>query len=452
MPDLFEKSRQKRRDKVLPLAAKLRPAELDEMVGQTHLLSAGSPLRLLIENDLLGSAILFGPPGCGKTSVARLIEARTRRHFVSINAVSAGVPQVRQIIADAKNLLEQTGCGTLLFIDEIHRFNRAQQDILLPDVESGLITILGVTTQNPFFAINAPLISRCRLFEFKALSVAEIRIVITRAIDRWNAGAGTDEHASRKVTLPGDALECLANQSDGDARRAVSTLETAIQLASVRTRGELVLTTSDISEAQQVRPVYFDPTGDEHYDVISAMIKSIRGSDPDAAIYWLAKLLVVSEDVRFIARRIAIAASEDIGNAQPAALSIVASMVQMVEFLGMPEARIPLAQAVIYLACSEKSNSAIVAIDSAMEAVRKGMSLPVPEHLRDSHYPGSAQLGHTGYKYPHDYPGAWVEQEYMGADGQYYFPTDRGVEKRFAEFLAQRAKNVTTASDDGGGS
>lgn len=450
MPDLFEKNRQQRRDKVLPMAARLRPTGLGDLVGQTHLLASGSPLRLLIENDLLGSAILFGPPGCGKTSVARLIEAQTRRHFVSINAVAAGIPQVRQIIADAKSLLEQTGCGTLLFIDEIHRFNRSQQDILLPDVESGLITILGVTTQNPFFAINAPLISRCRLFEFKVLSQDEIAAVIMRAVQQWNADSLTKDHTPRNVTVLPDALEWAAAQSDGDARRAISTLETAIQLAGVRTSGKITLTTADMMEAQQVRPVYFDSTGDEHYDIISALIKSIRGSDPDAAIYWLAKLLVVSEDVRFIARRIAIAASEDIGNAQPAALSIVAAMVQMVEFLGMPEARIPLAQTVIYLACSEKSNSAIIAIDSAMDAVRNGPAKSVPPHLRDSHYPGASELGHTGYLYPHDFPDGWVQQAYMYPARQFYFPTDRGAEKRFAEFLSQKKKNTTMASGEGG--
>ncbi len=441
MSDLFETHRQQRREKVLPLAAKLRPSTLDDFVGQEHLLAQGAPLRLLIENDSLGSAILFGPPGCGKTSVARLIQARTRRKFVSINAVSAGIPQVREIIADAKTLLEQTGCGTILFIDEIHRFNRAQQDILLPDVESGVITILGVTTQNPFFAINAPLISRCRLFEFKALTTADIAAVIRQALSQLHDRTIDNHHP---VILADDALELLASQSDGDARRALSTLETALELANLRAKENTPLTAADIREAQQVRPIYFDPTGDEHYDITSALIKSIRGSDPDAAIYWLAKLLVASQDVRFIARRIAIAASEDIGNAQPAALSIAAAMVQMVEFLGMPEARIPLAQTVIYLACSEKSNSAICAIDAAMDAVRNGTSIPVPPHLRDTHYAGAAQRGHTGYLYPHDYPDGWVDQDYLGSKLQFYFPTDRGVEKRFAELLARRRNKPDT--------
>jgi putative ATPase len=449
MADLFETSRQQRREKVLPLAARLRPSTLADFIGQGHLLGTGAPLRLLIENDSLGSAILFGPPGCGKTSIARLIQACTRRKFVSINAVSAGVPQVREIIAGARALLEQTGCGTILFIDEIHRFNRAQQDILLPDVESGVISILGVTTQNPFFAINAPLISRCRLFQFNALTQEEIAAVIRQAIHRCNAGG---PETADGIQLTDEALQFLASQSDGDARRALSTLETAIELAVLREKTSCSLTVDDIREARQVRPIHFDPTGDEHYDLTSALIKSIRGSDPDAAIYWLAKLLVASSDVRFIARRIAIAASEDIGNAQPAALAMVAAMVQLVEFLGMPEARIPLAQTVIYLACSEKSNSAISAIDSAMEAVRNGPAIAVPPHLRDAHYAGAAQLGHTGYRYPHDNPGGWVEQVYLPGDYHFYFPTGRGVEARFAEFLARRDDKTKPANRTDGAS
>jgi putative ATPase len=438
--DLFGDVRKKHFGRVAPLAVRMRPRTLDEFVGQEHFLGPGKLLRRMLEADRLTSVIFYGPPGTGKTTLAQLVATYTKSHFEQVNAAAVGVKEVRQILDDAKERLANTGQRTVLFLDEIHRFNRAQQDILLPDVEAGLVLLVGATTENPFFAVNSPLISRSQIFQFSPISEEDIRKLIKRAIEDTERGFG-----KLKIQIDREAIDLWATMSDGDARRALMALEVAVlsQLSEHRGGEEfaaqaaspLIRINLDVAEQSiQRKAIVYDGTGDEHYDAASALIKSMRGSDPDAAVYWLARMLEAGEDPRFIARRIAILASEDIGNADPQAIQVASAAFDIVEKVGLPEARITLSQAAIYMATAPKSNASYVAIESALKDVREGRTLPVPKHLRDTHYSGSKRLGHgKGYQYAHDHPGGYVEQDYLGVDKTYYEPTDRGYEAEIAD-------------------
>ena len=426
---LFEASEEANRRSAQPLAARMRPEALDEFVGQRHFLGEGKLLRRLLKADRLGSVIFYGPPGTGKTTLARLLAAESRSHFQQLSAVTSGVRELRQILTQACDRLSASGQRTLLFIDEMHRFNKAQQDVLLPDVEEGVVILVGVTTENPFFTINSPLVSRSRVFQFQPLSVEEIKTLLRRALADQRRGLGR-----REIHMHDDALEFLAEVSDGDARRAISALEVG---ALSSDESPLEFTRRLAEESVQRKAIGYDRDGDTHYDTISALIKSIRGSDPDAALYWLARMLEGGEDVRFLARRIVILASEDVGNADPAALPLAVAAAHACELVGLPECQLNLAQAVTYLACAPKSNAATVGIGEARRDVREGRVLPVPVHLRDSHYPGAKRLGHgEGYQYAHDHPDAVAAQDYLGIEREYYRPVDRGFEQQLAERLA----------------
>jgi putative ATPase len=426
--NLFAQSEQRHRDSARPLAARMRPVSLDEFAGQSHVLGEGKLLRRMLDADRIGSMIFYGPPGTGKTTLAELIARHTRRQFERLNATTSGVREVREVLQAAADRLAADGTRTVVFIDELHRFSRSQQDILLPDVESGTISLIGATTANPFFALVAPLISRSQVFEFRELEASDLRQLLQRALQDRERGLAT--HA---VQVDDDALDQIIALSDGDARRALTALEIAVLSVAATTRHVDV---SVAAESLQRRVIRFDPAGDDHYDLASALIKSLRGSDPDASLYWLARMLESGEDPRFIARRLVIAASEDIGNADPRALLIATAAFQATETIGLPECRINLAQAVTYLACAPKSNASYTAIDAALDDVRNQTLVPVPVHLRDSHYPGAARLGHgAGYQYPHDAPDGWVAQDYLGVDREYYQPMDRGHEAEFRERL-----------------
>jgi putative ATPase len=425
---LFAESEKRNRERAQPLAARMRPRSLDEFVGQKHFLGEGKLLRRLIAADRLGSVIFYGPPGTGKTTLATLLASATKSLFVQLNAVMSGVKELREVLETARTKLERDERKTLLFIDEIHRFNKAQQDALLPDVEAGIVTLVGATTQNPFFALNGALVSRSRIFEFQALTVDDIKDVLQSAVTDPYRGFGND-----RISLSPDALEFLAEVSDGDARRALGALEIAVLSSSER---PLVITKELAAESVQRKAILYDRDGDEHYDAASALIKSLRGSDPDAGLYWLARMLEGGEDIRFITRRLVILASEDIGNADPHALPLAIATMQACEFIGLPECALTLSQAVTYLACAPKSNAATTAIGAASRDVREGRLLPVPVHLRDKHYAGAKRLGHgAGYEYAHDAPDAIASQDYLGVDREYYQPTDRGYEKEIAARL-----------------
>jgi len=427
---LFEDREKLHRAQAMPLAARMRPRSLEEFVGQEHFLGPGKLLRRLLEADRLGSLIFYGPPGTGKTTLARILATATRAHFVQLTAVGSGVAEVREILADARRRLETTGQRTLLFIDEIHRFNRAQQDVLLPEVEEGIVILVGATTENPFFSLTAPLLSRSRIFQFEPLSAEHIKTILRQALADKERGLG-----NRQVIIDEEALDYLAATSDGDARRALSALEIGV----LSTRDEPVRFNLELArEAVQKRTVAYDRAGDYHYDAISALIKSIRGSDPDAALYWLAVMLEGGEDVRFLARRLIILASEDIGNADPMALLVAVATAHACEFVGLPECALNLAHAVVYLACAPKSNASYRALKAAQEDVQQKRIVPIPRHLRDASYKGAKRLGHgEGYRYPHAEPGAIAAQDYLGVDRIYYEPTDRGFEKELAERLAK---------------
>jgi putative ATPase len=419
-----------------PLAARMRPRNLSEFIGQQHILAPGKLLKRAIESDKLTSLVFYGPPGTGKTTLAGVIAKETKRRFVALNAVSSGVAELRKVLEEAR-LAERKGAGrTILFIDEIHRFNKSQQDVLMPDVERGNPVLIGATTQNPFFSIVPALLSRSLVFELKPHSNEDLQKVLQQALKDTERGLG-----KKQIDVDADALAFWAELADGDARRALSALELAV-LTTPPTAGveRIHITRSIAEESIQKKAVVYDD-GDAHYDTISAYIKSMRGSDPDAAIYWLAKMLYAGEDLRFIARRLVICASEDIGNADPQALLVAQAAAQAVEFIGMPEGRIPLAQATVYLACSPKSNASYLAINEAMQDVESGKTLQLPESIKDAHYKGAKRLGHgEGYQYAHDYENHYVEQTYAPTDKRYYTPGTLGFEKKFQDYLAEIRK------------
>ncbi len=412
-----------------PLAVRMRPRSLDEFIGQEHILSPGLLLRRAIEADLIQSLVFYGPPGTGKTTLANLIAAFTQCHFERLSGVESNVADMRRVLMNATNRLHNTGRPTILFVDEIHRFSKPQQDVLLPDVETGVIRLIGATTHNPFFFVNAPLISRSQLFELKPLTEEEILKLLNNAISDQERGLG-----KMNLEVKEEALRHIARFSDGDARKALNSIEVAALTTSPDPDGVIRITLAVAEESIQHKAVIYDADGDAHFDTISAFIKSMRGSDPDAALYWLAKMIHAGEDPRFIARRIVICAAEDVGLADPMALVLANSAAEAAEFIGWPEARIPIAEAAVYVATAHKSNSVIKAIDAALKDVRSGVSLPVPQKLKDSHYSGADKLGHgLDYLYPHDFPGHFVPQDYLGRDCVYYIPTEQGVEKKIKE-------------------
>jgi len=441
--DLFAEQRRKARQAVEPLPVRMRPRTLDEFVGQEHFLGPGKLLRRMLQADRLTSAIFYGPPGTGKTTLAHVIAHHTRAAFEQINAAGAGVKEIREVLERARQRLATNGQRTVLFIDELHRFNRAQQDVLLSDVEDGVVILIGATSENPFFAVNSPLVSRSQIFRFEPLSVEQIELLLRRALADRQRGLGR-----YRVRVTDEALHHLAVVSDGDARRALAALEVAVrsQLDQADTRegepaGAITVDLKTAEDSIQQKAIEYDATGDAHYDAASAFIKSMRGSDPDATVYWLARMLEAGEDPRFLARRIAICAAEDVGNADPMALVLANAAVQVSEFIGLPECQLPLAQAAIYVACAPKSNASAVAIWRATADVREGRTLPVPKHLRDASYRGAARLGHgQGYQYPHDHEEGFVEQEYLGVDKEYYRPSGRGHEAVMAAYLAKFRK------------
>ncbi len=408
----------------------MRPQNLQEFVGQTHILGPGQLLRRAIEADRIQSLIFYGPPGTGKTSLATVIARQTRNKFERLSGVESNVADMRRVLAGASNRLANTGQPTMLFIDEIHRFNKAQQDVLLPDVEAGVVRLIGATTHNPFFFVNSPLVSRSQIFELRPLTEEDLFGLLSRALTDQARGLG---HLA--INADEAALRHLARLADGDGRKALNALEIAALTTPPGPDGTIHIDLSAAEQSIQKKAIVYDDE-DAHYDTISAFIKSMRGSDPDAALYWLAKMIHAGEDPRFIARRIVIHAAEDVGLADPMALVLANAALQAAEFVGWPEARIPLAEATIYIACAAKSNSAITAIDAAIKDVESGVTLPVPEHLRDAHYPGAKRLGHgQGYKYAHDFPGHFVAQDYLGALRQYYVPTEQGTEKKLKDRL-----------------
>jgi len=440
--DLFEELHEGNLRRALPLAARMRPRTLDDFIGQEHFLGPGKLLRRLLQADRLSSVIFYGPPGCGKTSLAHVIAQQTRCHFRQLNAVAAGIKEMREFLQEARQELEQTGRRTILFVDELHHFNRSQQDILLPDVEAGRVILLGTTTQNPFFAVNSPLLSRSQIFSFEPLTRDHIRTLLQRALTDTERGLG-----QVPVNMSEEALTFLAEMSDGDARRALTALEVGVLSTDER---PVQFTLEVAQESIQKKALDYDATGDAHYDVTSAFIKSMRGSDPDAAIYWLARMLEAGEDPRFIARRIVICASEDVGNADPQALVVAAAALQALEFVGLPECQLALAQAVTYIATATKSNASTMAISKAREDVRSGRTLPVPKHLRDSHYQGAEQFGHgEGYQYSHDSTMGWVPQTYLPEDRRYYEPVDRGHEAVIRQRLEALRRLQSPAAEDG---
>lgn len=425
--DLFEYMRSTNQEKESPLAARLRPRTLDEVVGQQHIIGKDKLLYRAIKADKLSSILFYGPPGTGKTTLARVIANTTSAEFTQINATVAGKKDMEEVVAKAKDLQGMYGKKTILFIDEIHRFNKGQQDYLLPFVEDGTLILIGATTENPYFEVNGALISRSIVFELQPLSIEDIRTLIKRAVYDKERGMGAYD-----AEIDDDALDFLAELSGGDARHALNAVELGVMTTQRSADGKIHLTLEVAQECIQKRVLRYDKTGDNHYDTISAFIKSMRGSDPDAAVYYLSRMLYAGENVTFIARRIMICAAEDVGNADPMALNVAVSASLAVERVGMPEAQIILSQAAVYVACAPKSNASCNAVFDAMAVVEKTGNLPIPTHLQDAHYKGAARLGHgTGYKYAHDYPNHYVEQQYL-PDGllgsHFYTPTDNGYE------------------------
>jgi putative ATPase len=436
--DLFEYLREQKSDKESPLASRLRPTCLEEVVGQQHIIGKDKLLYRAIKADKLGSLIFYGPPGTGKTTLAKVIANTTSAEFKQINATIAGKKDMEEVVQQAKNNMGMYGKKTILFVDEIHRFNKGQQDYLLPFVEDGTLILIGATTENPYFEVNGALISRSSVFELKSLDKEDIKTLLRRAVYDMEKGMG-----SYRADITDEALDFLADISGGDARNALNAIELGILTTERSEDGKIYITIDVAQECIQKRVVRYDKTGDNHYDTISAFIKSLRGSDPDAAVYYLAKMLYAGEDIKFIARRMMISASEDVGNADPNALTVAVSASQAVERIGMPEAQIILAQAATYIASAPKSNASYLAIGAAMESV-KNQKTTVPAHLQDAHYKGSAKLGHgVGYKYAHDYPEHYVKQQYLPdeiKDAKFYEPTDIGCEKDIKERL-ERLRN-----------
>ncbi|TCP54546.1 putative ATPase [Tumebacillus sp. BK434] len=432
--DLFGYQAQEEQKQNAPLAARMRPQNLDELIGQEAIIGQGKLLRRAIETDKLTSLIFFGPPGTGKTTIAKIIAGHTKSMFRSLNAVTAGIADIRKVVEEAKDALSMYSQRTVLFVDEIHRFNKAQQDALLPHVEEGLVILIGATTENPFFEVNAALLSRSQIFRLQSHSEADLIQMARRALSTPQRGLG---HLN--VMMDDEALQHIARYADGDARRMYNALELAVLSTPPAADGVVHVTVEEAAESIQRRVVRYDKNADAHYDTVSAFIKSIRGSDPDGALYWLAKMIDAGEDTKFIARRIIISASEDIGNADPRALQVAVSALQALEMIGMPEGRIILAQAVTYLATAPKSNAAYMGINHALQTIRDGSSVDVPMHLRDAHYKGAAKLGHgKGYLYPHDFPGNFVEQSYLPqelAGRTFYAPTRNGYEQIISDRL-----------------
>ena len=431
--DLFDYMREQKMEGESPLASRLRPTVLEEVVGQKHIIGEDKLLYRAIKADKLGSVIFYGPPGTGKTTLAKVIANTTSAEFTQLNATVAGKKDMEEIVHQAKERMGMYGKKTILFVDEIHRFNKGQQDYLLPFVEDGTIVLIGATTENPYFEVNGALISRSLIFELKPLEKEDIKTLLKRAVYDRDKGMGSFD-----AEIAEDALEFLADISGGDARNALNAIELGILTTKRSEDGKIHITLDVASECIQKRVVRYDKMGDNHYDTVSAFIKSMRGSDPDAAVYYLAKMLYAGEDVKFIARRIMICASEDVGNADPMALTVAVSAAQAVERIGMPESQIILSQAASYVACAPKSNSACNAIFAAMDSV-KSKKTTVPVHLQDAHYKGAANLGHgIGYKYAHDYPNHYVEQQYLPdeiKDSKFYIPSDNGYEKNIKEYF-----------------
>ncbi|SFU78768.1 replication-associated recombination protein A [Butyrivibrio sp. INlla21] len=432
--DLFEYMRENNMEKESPLAARMRPRTLDEVVGQQHIIAKDKLLYRAISADKLSSIILYGPPGTGKTTLAKVIANTTKAEFTQINATIAGKKDMEEVVKKAKDNLGMYGKKTILFIDEIHRFNKGQQDYLLPFVEDGTVILIGATTENPYFEVNGALISRSVIFELKPLTADDIKTLLNRAVTDTERGMG-----SYKAVLEPDAADFLADLADGDARHALNAIELGIMTTERSEDGLIHITKEVAEECIQKKVARYDKDGDNHYDTISAFIKSMRGSDPDAAVYYLARMLNAGEDPKFIVRRMMVCASEDVGNADPQALQVAVAASLAVERLGMPEARITLAQAASYIATAPKSNASIMAIDNAMAMVRDTGNLPIPPHLQDAHYKSAAKLGHgIGYKYAHDYPGNYVEQQYLPYElngKEFYSPSGNGYENKIKEHM-----------------
>ncbi len=416
----------------------MRPRTVEEFVGQEHFVGPGKLLRRMLHADRLSSLVFYGPPGTGKTTLAQVIANHTQCRCREINAAASGIKELREELREARRHLEATGKRTILFIDELHHFNRTQQDVLLPDVEEGIVTLIGATTQNPFFALNSPLVSRSQIFTFEPLSKDQIKLVLRRTLADKPRGLGQID-----VQIAEEALDFLAEMCDGDARRALTALEVGVLSSTER---PVAYSLAVAQDSIQRKALDYDATGDAHYDVASAFIKSMRGSDPDAAIYWLARMLEAGEDPRFITRRMVICASEDVGNADPMALVVATAALQATEFVGLPECQLPLAQAVTYIATAPKSNAAAMAIWNAREDVQQGRTLPVPESLRDAHYPGAKRLGHgEGYQYSHESPTGFVQQHYLPEKREYYRPTNRGHEAAIRQWM-EALKNAAGQS------
>ena len=443
--DLFDYMRKTNQENDSPLAMRLRPRTLEEVVGQQHIVGKDKLLYRAIKADKLSSIIFYGPPGTGKTTLAKVIANTTSADFCQINATVAGKKEMEDVVERAKNNLGMYGKKSILFVDEIHRFNKGQQDYLLPFVEDGTIVLVGATTENPYFEVNGALISRSIIFELKPLSKEDIKEILKRAVYDKERGMG-----SYKADIDDEALEFLADIANGDARSALNAIELGILTTDRSDDGLIHIDLKTAEQCIQKRAVRYDKTGDNHYDTISAFIKSMRGSDPDAVSYYLAKMLYAGEDIKFIARRIMICASEDVGNADPYALVVATNAALAVERIGMPEARIILSQAALYVACAPKSNSCYMAVDKAMELVKTTKTAPVPAHLQDAHYKGAAKLGHgTGYKYAHDYPNDYVEQQYLPYElsgREFYQPSGNGYEVKIREHMARIKKEAAEAS------